>query len=235
MSKPQTDNADRRKAGTPGRRKTDKAGTRAGKEVLDEQVKAAGLAEGLLGTLGKMVPGLGRLVETASRIPEFQDRLASIDDEIKRKFKDQPMRNASVGISGAAGRRHMGIPPAVRRAGAGGGAASAASGKSGSTPARGKRPGPRPPKVHISTETPAELNVDVFDEGRELLLLAEAPGLTRANILVSIEGRTLVLSVEAGQRKSTQRIDLPCDVTGKPKVSLANGILHITMRKAAKA
>jgi hypothetical protein len=236
MNKPEADTTDRRKAGTPGRRKTDKAGSpRAGKEVLDEQVKAAGLAEGLLDTLGKMVPGLGRLVETASRIPEFQDRLASIDDEIKRKFKDQPMRNASVGISGAAGRRHMGIPPAVRRAGAGGGAASAASGKSGSTPARGKRPGPRPPKVHISPETPAELAVDVFDEGREILVLAEAPGLTRRDIQVSLEGRTLVLSVEAGQRKSIQRIDLPCDVTGRPKVSFANGIMHILVRKATKA
>ncbi len=234
MSKPEADTTDRRKTGTPGRRKTDKAGTRAGKEVLDEQVKAAGLAEGLLGTLGKMVPGLGRLVETASRIPEFQDRLASIDDEIKRKFKDQPMRQASAGISGPAGRRHMGIPPAVRRGGSGS-SASTSSSKAGSTTPRGKRPGPRPPKVHISPETPAELAVDVFDEGREVLVLAEAPGLTRRDIHVSLEGRTLVLSVEAGRRKGTQRIDLPCDVTGRPKVSLSNGILHILVRKAHKA
>ena len=129
----------------------------------------------------------------------------------------------------------MGIPPAVRRTGAGGGAASAASGKAGPTPARGKRPGPRPPKVHISPETPAELAADVFDEGRDVLVLAEAPGLTRRDIDVSLEGRTLVLSVEAGRRKSTQRIELPCDVTGRPKVSLANGILHILVRKAAKS
>lgn len=234
MSKPEADTTDRRKAGTPGRRKTDKAGTRAGKEVLDEQVKAAGLAEGLLGTLGKMVPGLSKLVDTASRIPEFQDRLASIDDEIKRKFKDQPMRQASAGISGAAGRRHMGIPPAVRRTGAGR-SASASSSKAGSTSPRGRHPGPRPPKIHISPETPAELAIDVFDEGRDLLVLAEAPGLTRRDIHVSLKGRTLVLSVEAGHREGAQRIELPCDVTGRPKVSLANGILHILVRKAPKA
>ena len=45
----------------------------------------------------------------------------------------------------------------------------------------------------------------------------------------------LVISVDAPQRKGVQRIELPCTVAGKPRVSLAKGILKILLKKAEKS
>jgi HSP20 family molecular chaperone IbpA len=200
------------------------------------QGKAEGLAEGVVTALGKLVPGLGRLIETASQMPEFQQRLAAIDEEVKRKFKEQPLDRASLGIAGNLGRRQLGIPPSVRR-GRPGRSASTGAGEgqpSGKGVRRGKYRQPRPPKVHISPETPAQLHVDVFDEGSKIVVLAEAPGLKAENITVSLEGTVLLISVEAAHRGGLQRIELPCEVVGKPEMSLSNGILNIQMRKAGK-
>jgi len=209
------------------------------KGAKEPRGKAEGLAEGVVTALGKLVPGLGRLIETASQMPEFQQRLAAIDEEVKRKFKEQPLDRASLGIAGNLGRRQLGIPPSVRR-GRPGRAASTGAGEafckkpSGKGVRRGKYRQPRPPKVHIRPETPAQLHVDVFDEGSKIVVLAEAPGLKAENITVSLEGTVLLISVEAAHRGGLQRIELPCEVAGKPEMSLSNGILNIQIRKAGK-
>ena len=198
--------------------------------------KAEGLAEGVVTALGKLVPGLGRLIETASQMPEFQQRLAAIDEEVRRKFKEQPLDRASLGIAGNVSRRQMGIPPSVRR-GRPGRSASTGAGEGqplGKDGRRGKYRQPRPPKVHISPETPAQLAVDVFDEGSQIVVLAEAPGLKTQDITVSLEGTVLLISVEAAHRRSLQRTELPCEVVGQPEMSLANGILNIHIRKASR-
>jgi len=212
------------------------------KGAKEPRGKAEGLAEGVVTALGKLVPGLGRLIETASQMPEFQQRLAAIDEEVKRKFKEQPLNRASLGIAGNLGRRQLGIPPSVRR-GRPGRAASTGAGEAfckkplGKDGRRGKYRQPRPPflqKVHIRPETPAQLHVDVFDEGSKIVVLAEAPGLKAENITVSLEGTVLLISVEAAHRGGLQRIELPCEVAGKPEMSLSNGILNIQIRKAGK-
>ena len=201
--------------------------------------KTEGLAEGIAAALGRIVPGLGGLIKSASQMPEFQQRLAAIDEEVKRKFKEQPLDRASLGIAGNVGRRQLGIPPSVRR-GRPGRAASTGAGEafckkpSGKGVRRGKYRQPRPPKVHIRPETPAQLHVDVFDEGSKIVVLAEAPGLKAENITVSLEGTVLLISVEAAHRGGLQRIELPCEVVGKPEMSLSNGILNIQIRKAGK-
>ena len=97
---------------------------------------------------------------------------------------------------------------------------------------RGKHRQPRPPKVHIGPETPEQLPVDVFDEDDHLMVLAEAGALELKHIAVSLEGTDLAISVEAPGRKGSQHVELPCDVVGKPKVSLAKGILKVRMNKA---
>lgn len=206
------------------------------KGAKEPRGKAEGLAEGVVTALGKLVPGLGRLIETASQMPEFQQRLAAIDEEVKRKFKEQPLDRASLGIAGNLGRRQLGIPPSVRR-GRPGRSASTGAGEgqpSGKGVRRGKYRQPRPPKVHISPETPAQLHVDVFDEGGKIVVLAEAPGLKAEDITVSLEGTVLLVSVEAAHRGGLQRIELPCEVVGRPEMSLSNGILNIQIRKAGK-
>jgi len=204
--------------------------------ATEPQGKTEGLAEGIAAALGRMVPGLGRLIETASQMPEFRQRLAAIDEEVKRKFKEQPLDRASLGIAGNVGRRQMGIPPSVRR-GRPGRSASTGTGEGqplGKGGRRGKYRQPQPPKVHISPETPAQLPVDVFDEGSKIVVLAEAPGLKLEDITVSLEGTVLVISVEASHRRGIQRIELPCEVVGQPETSLANGILNVQIRKASK-
>jgi len=198
--------------------------------------KMEGLAEGIAAALGKMVPGLGTLIETASQMPEFQERLAAIDEEVKRKFKEQPLRRASAGIAGNVSSRRMGIPPSVRR-GRPGRSASTRAGErqpTGKGGRRGKYRQPRPPKVHITPETPAQLPVDVFDEGSKIVVLAEAPGLNLEEITVSLDGTVLVVCIEAPDRKGVQRIELPCEVAGQPRTTLENGILNIQTRKATK-
>jgi len=195
---------------------------------------AGGVAEGLLASLGKLVPGLQKLIDTAGQMPEFHDRLTSIDEEIKRRFKEQPLSRASAGIAGALPRRQMGIPPSIRqgrsqRGAAAGGGAGRTHGKQ--TP-RGRYRSPDAPRIHISPETPAQLPVDVFDEGSHLAILAEAPGLQLKHIALSLEETVLLISIDAPQRKGLQRIELPCAVTGKPKASLAKGILHVHLKKA---
>jgi hypothetical protein len=200
-----------------------------------DQKDADGLAEGIVAALGRMVPGLGKLIETASQSPDFQQRLAGIDEEVRRKFKDQPLGRASAGLTSGAARRQMGIPPSVRRSGGAqartGGAGQGHSG--GKAAPRGKYPSPRPPKVHFSAETPAQLPVDIFDEGKRIVVLAEAPGLADGEIAVALEGTVLIITIEAPHRRGVQRIELPCEVVGKPAVSLANGVLNIQVRKKA--
>jgi len=199
-------------------------------------VKAEGLAEGIAAALGRMIPGLGRLIETASQMPEFQQRLAAIDEEVKRKFKEQPLGRAFLGIAGDVSRRQMGIPPSVRR-GRPGRSASTGTGEGqplGKGACRGKYRRPRSPKVHISPETPAQLPVDVFDEGSKIVVLAETPGLNLEDIIASLEGTVLVISIAAPHRRGVQRIELPCEVIGQPEMSMANGILNIQIRKASE-
>jgi HSP20 family molecular chaperone IbpA len=204
-----------------------------------------GLAQGIVIALGRMVPGLEGLIKIASQMPDFQQRLGAIDEEVKRRFKEQPLRQAAAGLAGGHGHHRIGIPPSVRRSGTHGPDGRATAVRSGSTgmgqgqftpktPARGKYRQPGPPKVHISPQTPAKLTVDIFDEGPRIVLLAEAPGLSAADITISLEGTVLLISIHAPSRNVLQRVELPCEVAGHPQVSLQNGILNIQIEKVNK-
>ena len=194
--------------------------------------KTEGLAEGIVAALGKAVPGLGELIQTASQMPKLHERFAAIDKEVRRRLKEQPLGGASSGIAGSVSRRQRCIPPTVRRGGA---VRPASAGEPlGEAADPGHHRPSRGPQFHISPETPAELPVDIFDEGHQIVLLAEAPGLNQEDITVSVEGAVLLISVEAAHRRSLQQIELPCAVVGLPETSLANGILRIQVRKGSK-
>lgn len=206
------------------------------KASSEPPTQAEGVAEGIVADLGKMIPGLQTLIGAASQMPEFRRRLASIDDEIKRKFKEEPLRRVSGEVTRGVGSRRIGIPPGVRR-GRMGPSGSARTGKvwSSSKPRAGdKYGGSGPPKVHISPQTPDQLPIDVFDEGDKLVVLAEYSGLKRRDIAVSLEGAALVIAIDRPQGKSVQRVELPCEVTGQPNVTLAKGILKTQVRKMDK-
>ena len=199
--------------------------------------KEAGSAESLLVSLGKVIPGLQKLIDVASQMPEFHERLASIDEEIKRKFKDQPLRQASLGIARSLGRRQMGIPPSVRRGRTEQGRSMGdTETRSANNPSRrGRYHKARSPKLRITPERPAQLAVDVFDEGDRLVILAEAAGLELEHIDVSLEDTVVLIRVSAPGRDGVQHVELPCEVIGQPEVSIAKGILKIHVRKAGNS
>lgn len=203
------------------------------KASSEPPTRKEGVAEGVVADLGGMIPGLQKLINVASEMPEFRQRLAAIDEDIKRKFKEKPLRRALGEMTKSIGHRSMGIPPGVRR-GRPGHPTSTGTGSarfSQKPPGRGKS---GPPIVHISPETPDQLPVDVFDEEDKLVVLAEATGLKLCHITVALEGAVLVISIDGPQGKSVQRVELPCEVVGEPKTSLAKGILKIQMTKADK-
>ena len=129
------------------------------------------------------------------------------------------------------GRGIVGIPPGVRRGRQG--TTAPAPARTGKVwPSSKSRRAGSPPTVHISPQAPDQLPADVFDEGDGLVVLAEYCGLMRQrDIAVSLEGTALVIAIDRPQGKGVQRVELPCEVTGQPNVSLAKGILKIQVRK----
>jgi len=77
--------------------------------------------------------------------------------------------------------------------------------------------------------------VDVFDEKEAIRVIAELPGVEANDIKVELEGDILSIAADGKNRKYNKEILLPAK--GKPeslKTSYRNGILEITVSKAAK-
>lgn len=74
--------------------------------------------------------------------------------------------------------------------------------------------------------------VDIFDEGDEIRVIAEIPGVEEKNIKVEVKDDILTLSVEAGERKYQKEVLLPHAV--KPQVTgraYRNGVLELKLGK----
>ena len=203
-----------------------------------------GVAEGVVAALGRLVPGLQKLIEVGSQMPEFHQQLAAIDEEIKRRFKDQPIRASAVTFARNLGRRGspglglgLGIPPSVRRGQSQQGGADKAAAKPRGTYRR--RPDEEAKlRVRLRPETPATLQVDVFDEGADLVMLAETPGLAAEQVTAVLESDSLlVIRIDDPRRGGSpgggppHRVELPCPVNGPPELSMGNGILKIRLSK----
>lgn len=73
--------------------------------------------------------------------------------------------------------------------------------------------------------------VDLFDEKNSVRIIAEIPGIEKEDINLDLEGRTLLVSVDAA-RKYYKKIELPADVDEKEiKANYKNGILEVTLKK----
>jgi len=74
--------------------------------------------------------------------------------------------------------------------------------------------------------------VDVFDEGDQIRVLAEMPGVEEADIQYEVKGDILTLSTE-DDRKYHKEVLLPAPVKEEDaKVSYKNGILELRFTKA---
>jgi HSP20 family protein len=72
--------------------------------------------------------------------------------------------------------------------------------------------------------------VDVFDEGGQVLILAEMPGVEAGDIHVEVEGGRLTLSAQRGERRYRKEMEVPPDVEREAiAISCQNGIVELRM------
>jgi HSP20 family molecular chaperone IbpA len=179
---------------------------------LEEEVKKiknkkegediAGVAEGALRGLGKLIPGFGELVKGLEKSEAFQERLKAADAEVEHQLeKAPPLRKVE-------GTRRSIIPPKTTL-------------KVSRTTLR-KEAAPPPQR---------EVVVDIFDEGDYLKVIAELPGVKEEEIKVEVQDKLLILKAQAAGQKYYKEIELPCLVKEELKLSYKNAILQITMEK----
>lgn len=74
--------------------------------------------------------------------------------------------------------------------------------------------------------------IDLFDEGTELVLTAELPGVTISDVSVELDGRDLLLTT-TGEHKFRKQLTLSDEVVADTLgTSLRNGILEIRLSKS---
>lgn len=74
--------------------------------------------------------------------------------------------------------------------------------------------------------------VDVFEEEDHLLILAELPGISKADVQVDLKDDVLTITAEHGDKKYRKEVLLPCSVSKeKMQVSCNNGVLEIKCAK----
>jgi len=182
----------------------------AEKSVNKEEGSIAG---GLLKGIGKMIPGLGDLLDGLEKSPVLKERLKRIDEEVERKLREEPLKRV--------GEREphisMGIPPGAR----------------GKTV--GRRPSVRKRPITAKSEGPSptveERPVDIFDEKDHIKIIGEIPGVEEKDIKVNLENGIITIKVDPPHRKYHQKLKLPCKPRGKIEKSYKNGILEIVIKK----
>lgn len=76
--------------------------------------------------------------------------------------------------------------------------------------------------------------VDIFDEGSEVVVIAEIPGVQESAIKLEVREDILLLSATDEGRKYSKEVLLPCAVQADTiKSSYRNGILEIRLTKAS--
>lgn len=75
--------------------------------------------------------------------------------------------------------------------------------------------------------------VDIFEEGDDIRVMAELPGVEENEIILSIEDDTLTISTNTTPRKYYKRMELPNPVKNNAvESSYRNGILEVRLKKA---
>jgi HSP20 family protein len=75
---------------------------------------------------------------------------------------------------------------------------------------------------------------DVIEEPEHVRIIAELPGVSKENIDLRINQRSVDILVDEPDRKYSKRIDLPVDVDPDTSVaSYNNGVLEMTVKRSA--
>ncbi len=91
---------------------------------------------------------------------------------------------------------------------------------------------PEGDRIEIGERRPM---VDVFDGDKTVQVVAEMPGIEKADVELSAEGRNLEIKAAHGDRRYHELVDLPADVDiDSARATYKNGVLDITLSKIAK-
>lgn len=75
--------------------------------------------------------------------------------------------------------------------------------------------------------------VDVFDEGNEVVVIVEIPGVDEGDVQLEVRDDILLLAASHGDRKYSKEVLLPCAVQpDSMKRSYHNGVAEIRLAKA---
>lgn len=210
--------------GTRKKSRESKEKIRASKETrpeISDQDEPDDAASAVLHGLGDLVPGLGGLVKNIAKSPVFKERLDQINKKVKQRLSEGQFNRMEPRVSGGISKRPVSIPPGAR------GRGPSAKSTSGAKVRR------KSPDQRLSTEAPEEFPVDVFDEGDNIVIIAELPGIKDREVDVTVRDRTLSIVVNAGDTKRSRKVEVPCPVKGAPKCSFNQGILRIQLAKEA--
>jgi len=171
-----------------------------------EEEEVGGVAGGVLRGLGKLIPGLGGIVEGLEKSDAFQQRLSIINKEVERQLREAPLKKVSQeGIGRTI------IPPR--------------------TTLRNRQPASRVEAPRLKRQR--EMIVDIFDEGNYIKVIAELPGVAEQDIKTEVKGELLTISAKGISREYYKQVTLPCPIKGELDSSYKNGILQLKAEKEA--
>ena len=75
--------------------------------------------------------------------------------------------------------------------------------------------------------------VDIFDEGREIVITAELPGVLENEIMTSIDADVLIISASGKQHYATEVLLSEAVLAKSLKQSYNNGVLEIRVKKVS--
>lgn len=79
----------------------------------------------------------------------------------------------------------------------------------------------------------ADTHVDVHETDDEIRVIADLPGVERADIELKCDGEMLTIATESARREYDERIDLPVHVDEhSASATFNNGILEVTFDRA---
>ena len=156
-------------------------------------------------TLGGIFKGLGKLIDLASVVAEKGEALKREGEFTSKTKSGQEIR----GVYGFTIKTALSGKPEVRTFG-------------------NIKKTPQGPVVKEAREP----MVDIFDEEKEILIVAELPGMSESAIRTELSVDILTLSAEEGDRKYYREVLLPAPVKEETlRKSFKSGILEIRFEK----
>lgn len=91
----------------------------------------------------------------------------------------------------------------------------------------GKAPADAPSGRTVDVQERREPDVDVFDEGDHVLVVAEMPGVTAQDVALHLDGDVLTITADAEDRQYATEVVLPQAVSSVGAVQGNNGVFEI--------